>query len=599
MRVLGLVTARGGSKGFPGKNLARLAGRPLVCWSHRALAGLRERRPGLVVRLSTDCESIAGAWPEGDRPGELRPAALAGDAATSLSVVEHELERMAGRGEPCGAVLLVQPTCPLVTAVDLDALWRGFEDSGGFEGNGSAVLAAEFDHPHAWSFRADGRGRVEPMGAWGTARRQDESAGLRPIGCYMVSAGFLREHGAFVVPGETAVVEIPRERAVDIDEAGDLEIAAAAMRRASGERGIVIRSGVVEKTIGEGEAVFVIAEAGVNHNGDAGLAEKLVDAAAEAGADAVKFQTFNVSSLVSGSAEMAGYQKKNMGERGEGTQAAMLERLRLADDALPGLKARAEARGLVFLSSPFDIESARVLAGLGVGALKIGSGELTNLPFLRELAGLGVPMLVSTGMGNLDEVEDAAAVIAAGWGGDGVAMVGWLHCVSAYPAPEAASNLAAMESIRAAVGGPVGMSDHSFSVDGGWAVTLAAVARGARVIEKHLTLGRSMGGPDHAASLEPGEFGEMMRQVRLVESAIGDGVKRAAACETDTMAAARRSLVAARDLPAGHVLAAGDVVCKRPGTGLRPGLMEAVVGKKLARGVATDEVLKTGDVAGL
>jgi N,N'-diacetyllegionaminate synthase len=576
MRVLGLVTARGGSKGFPGKNLARLAGRPLVAWSHRALAGLRDRRPGLVLRLSTDCPDIAAAWPEADRPEDLRPAGLAGDHATSLSVVEYELERMRARGEPCDAVLLLQPTSPLLNTDDLDGLWDAFERFGG-----SVAVATPLEHPHQWLFRPDERYRIEPVGEWSTGRRQDDETALRPVGCYMTSADFIARHRGFLEPGHTAMAVVPRSRAVDIDEPGDLDLAESLLGRA--RTGARIELGT--RAVGEGEPVFVIAEAGVNHNGDPGLAARLVDAAADAGADAVKFQTFNVATLVSATAAMAAYQRRNIGARG--TQAAMLESLRLAHSELPALKRRAEDRGLVFLSSPFDRDSALLLRDLGVPAFKVGSGELTNHPLLGDIAGLGLPMLVSTGMGTLDEVEDAAVVIGRAWTGEGPAPVAWLHCVSAYPAPEEASNLAAMDAIRLTVGGPVGMSDHSM----GWAVTLAAVARGARVIEKHLTLDRSMEGPDHAASLEPVEFAEMTRQVRLVESALGDGVKRPAACETDTISAARRSLVAARDLPAGHVLSPGDLVCKRPGTGMPPSKLDRVLGRALSCAVAADEVL--------
>ncbi|USN98899.1 MAG: N-acetylneuraminate synthase family protein [Phycisphaeraceae bacterium] len=573
MRVLGLVTARGGSKGFPGKNLARLAGRPLVAWSHRALDRLRERHPEVVLRLSTDSPDIAAAWPERDRPADLRPAALAGDTSTSLSVVEHELARAAEAGLPCDAVLLVQPTSPLLTVDDLEAMWAAFEN-----GALSVLAAVELDHPVRWSFSLDESIRIDPIGGWSTGARQGESRAYRPAGAWLCTANFVRTRRALAVPGETHAVVVPRDHAVDIDEPADLEIAASLLRTSRRDRRIELGRGIA---IGEGEPVFVIAEAGVNHNGDPDLARQLIDAAAGAGADAVKFQTFKPEALTARSASMAAYQKQNLGV--EQSQAEMLRGLELANAALPDLKSHAEKAGLVFLSSPFDVESARFLCELGVPALKVGSGELTNHPFLAELAGLGLPLLVSTGMSTLDEVEDADRVIRA----YGSPATAWLHCVSSYPAPPDASNLRAMDAIRLAVGGPVGMSDHAM----GGAVTLAAVAMGARVIEKHLTLSRNMPGPDHAASLEPAEFAEMMRQVRVVESAMGDGVKRPAACETDTLTAARRSLVAVRDLPAGHVLAAGDLVCKRPATGLPPSMLGRVIGWVLARDVRADEVL--------
>ncbi len=265
----------------------------------------------------------------------------------------------------------------------------------------------------------------------------------------------------------------------------------------------------------------------------------------------------------------------------------MLRALELAEPALASLKAHAERRGLVFFSSPFDLESAELLRGLGVGALKLGSGELTNHPLLASLAALGLPLLISTGMATLDECEDAARVVRAHSDPARPTPLLWFHCVSAYPAPSAASNLRAMDSLRAALGAPVGMSDHSM----GDAVALAAVARGAVAIEKHLTLSRAMEGPDHAASLEPDQFAEMIRRIRLVEAALGDGVKQPSSCELDTMHAARRSLVAARDLPAGHTIGSDDLVAKRPGNGISPSELNAMIGRVLTRPIGADELL--------
>lgn len=579
MRVLGLVTARGGSKGLPRKNLAPIAGRPLVAWAHRALEQLGERRPGLVLRLSTDDPAIAEAWPERDRPVALRPADLARDGSTSLEVVEYELERMREAGEPCDAVLLLQPTSPLLTVDDLDAMWARF--GGGVE---SVIAVGPWDHPSRWAMSMDGGGRLRPMMNWSDAPRQGEGGALRPVGAYLCTTGFLRAHRAFIVPGESVGVVVPRERAVDIDTAADLELARVLLRSSRAEARIELG----DRAIGAGEAVFVIAEAGVNHNGDAGLARRLIEAAAEAGADAVKFQTFDPALLVTRKAAMAAYQRANLGV--ERNQMDMLSDLRLDDRELPGLKAHAEARGLVFLSSPFDLGSARLLRDLGVPALKVGSGELTNLPFLAGLAGLGLPLLLSTGMATLDECEDAAAVIR----GHGAPPVAWLHCVSAYPAPESSTNLRAMDSLRAALGGPVGLSDHTPGV----AVAVAAVARGARVIEKHLTLDRTLPGPDHAASLETPAFASLVEQIRLVESAMGNGVKAPAPCELDTITAARRSLVATRDLSAGHELTPGDLTAKRPATGLPPAMLGRVVGRRLARAVEADQTLVSDDLFG-
>jgi N,N'-diacetyllegionaminate synthase len=334
------------------------------------------------------------------------------------------------------------------------------------------------------------------------------------------------------------------------------------------------------RVVGEGPA-FVIAEAGVNHNGDLELAHRLVDAAADAGADAVKFQTFRTDALVSQAAPKARYQVETTGE-GE-SQRAMLARLELSAEAHATLRDHAARRGLVFFSTPFDEASADLLDGLGVELLKVPSGEVTNVPLLRHVAAKGRPVLLSTGMCTLDEVGAAVAELRAA--GDPPLAI--LHCVSAYPAPVEDTNLRALDTLRARFGVPVGLSDHSLGIE----IALAAVARGAAVLEKHLTLDTALPGPDHRASLAPAEFAGLVRGVRAIEVALGDGAKRPMPSELDTRAVARRSLVAARSLPAGHRLGREDVAVKRPGTGISPAELPAVLGRRLARSVAADELL--------
>jgi N,N'-diacetyllegionaminate synthase len=344
----------------------------------------------------------------------------------------------------------------------------------------------------------------------------------------------------------------------------------------TGARPFVVRGRVV----GPGP-VFVIAEAGVNHNGDMAMARGLIDAAADAGADAVKFQTFRTDSLVSGAAPKARYQVETTG--GDESQRAMLARLELGPAAHAELREHADRRGLVFFSTPFDEASADVLDGLGVELFKVPSGEVTNGPLLRHVAAKRRPVILSTGMCTLDEVAVTVATLREA--GDPPLVI--LHCVSAYPAPVKDTNLRAMATLRARFGCPVGLSDHSL----GLPIALAAVALGASVLEKHLTLDRTLPGPDHRASLEPAEFAALVRGVRAVESALGDGDKRPMPSELDTRAVARRSLVAARALSAGHLLGAGDVTVKRPGTGLAPDQLDRVLGRRLARPVSADALL--------
>ena len=336
-----------------------------------------------------------------------------------------------------------------------------------------------------------------------------------------------------------------------------------------------------ERRIGGGMPIFIVAEAGVNHNGDPALARRLVDAAAECGADAVKFQTFTVDALVTRGAPKAGYQIETTGA-GE-SQREMLARLELGLGELAELRDRAAQRRLVFFSAPFDEKSADALEALGVALFKIPSGEITNLPLLRHVAAKGRPIILSTGMASLEEVEQAVAAIRAA--GDPHLAV--LHCLSAYPAPPGEINLRAMETLAGRLGCPVGFSDHTLGIE----IAIAAAARGAHIIEKHLTLDTSLPGPDHRASLDPPAFAAMVRAIRSVESALGDGVKRPMPSEADTRRVARKSLVAARALKAGRPLAAADVAIKRPGTGISPAELPRALGRRLTRAVAADEVI--------
>lgn len=317
------------------------------------------------------------------------------------------------------------------------------------------------------------------------------------------------------------------------------------------------------RMVGPGEPCFIIAEAGINHNGDLGLAKELVDAAKDSGADAVKFQTFIAEEVISPQAPKADYQidSRNPNE----TQLDMARRLELPFSSFRRLRAYCEKVGIQFMSSPFDGKSVDFLMDLDVPAFKVPSGEITNIPLLEQIASKKKPMIVSTGMSNLGEVE--AAISAIGESGDPDVIL--LHCVSSYPAEPAEVNLRAMNTLAQAFNVPVGFSDHTLGLE----VPLAAVALGACTIEKHFTLDRTLTGPDHAASLEPEGLTQLIRSVRKVESSMGDGRKTPATSELNTVLAARRSLVAARDLSAGTMLTEGMIAVMRPGSGLSPELL--------------------------
>ena len=329
--------------------------------------------------------------------------------------------------------------------------------------------------------------------------------------------------------------------------------------------------------------VVVIAEAGVNHDGNPELAHRLVDVAADAGADAVKFQTFDPHRLVSAAADATPYQRA----RGSAAdQRSLLASLTLPSSAWAELRDHAAERGIQFLSTPFDLGSAELLVELGVPALKVSSGELTNTPFLRQLATFGVPLLVSTGMGSAAEV--AAAVEACAQAPGTVLF----HCVSAYPAPLDQCNLRAIPVMAQAHGLPVGWSDHTTGVTS----ALGAVALGAAVLEKHVTTDRTRRGPDHAASLEPDGLATYVEQCRALARALGDGVKRRVPAEEENAALVRRSWHAARDLGPGTVLTADDVVLLRPEGGAAPG--QVLVGRRVRATVAAGAPLRLADLEG-
>ncbi len=330
-----------------------------------------------------------------------------------------------------------------------------------------------------------------------------------------------------------------------------------------------------------GEGVFVIAEAGVNHNGSLEVAKQLVETARKAGADAVKFQTFRAEALVSRKARKAAYQRRET-DAGE-SQFAMLKRLELDTAEHRELMAHCRQIGIVFLSSPFDNSSVDLLEELGVERFKLGSGELTNLPLLMHVAKKARPIILSTGMATLGEVEAALEVIS----NNGSPEVTLLHCVTEYPAPVEQVNLRAMLTLRDAFGLPVGYSDHTQGTE----VAIAAVALGARVIEKHFTLDRHMQGPDHKASLEPDELAAMVRAIRRICRALGDGIKRPAPCEIANIPIARKSVVAARAIRRGEIISNEDLVIKRPGYGVSPGEVEKIIGRRVAVDLRPDDVI--------
>ncbi len=338
---------------------------------------------------------------------------------------------------------------------------------------------------------------------------------------------------------------------------------------------------IADKLIGEKEPCFIIAEAGVNHNGDISLAKKLIDVARTAGADAVKFQIFQAERLVTAKAQKAPYQKETTGTHQ--SQFEMLKSLELSKRGFKELFNYSSKKGIIFLATPFDRDSADFLDKLGVPAFKVGSGEVTNLPFLKHIAGKMKPVILSTGMSTLAEVKEALDVIKK----TGVKEIVLLHCVTSYPARIESTNLKAMQTLRDTFNLPVGFSDHSVGIT----IPIAAAALGACVIEKHFTLDKNLPGPDHRASLEPEELKQMITAVRDIEKALGNGVKRPTKDEEENKKVGRRSIVARVDIPGGTVITEDMLDIKRPGTGLEPKYLGQIIGKVAGVKIKQDELV--------
>ncbi len=338
------------------------------------------------------------------------------------------------------------------------------------------------------------------------------------------------------------------------------------------------------------DKVLIIAEAGVNHNGDLSIARKLIEAAADAGADCIKFQTFKAEKLVSASAVLADYQAKNTGNTDD-SQFVMLKKLEMPEEWYPELKQYAAQHNIIFVSTGFDEDSIDFLDNLGMPFFKIPSGEITNKPFLEHIASKGMPVILSTGMSEIEEIQAAIQVmIDKGLAKDKITV---LHCNTAYPTPMTDVNLQAMKAIAFELGVNVGYSDHTLGIE----VPIAAVALGATVIEKHITLDRNMPGPDHLSSLEPDELKEMVKAIRNISLAIsGDGQKKPTVSESQNKMIARKSIHLKNQLPAGHLLSSADLEMKRPGDGISPMEINKIIGKRIKTDLPFEYKLTLNDL---
>ena len=560
-----IILARGGSKRLPGKSLLTIGGVPLIGRTVRT-ARMAARRLGSASRVvvSTDDEVIARtarSW--GAETPFLRPAALATDTATSADAVHHTIDWYANHGEHFKEIVLLQLTSPLCEAGDVLGAIELFRRSP----ESSLVSVRVAAHGRAGIAFHMEEGVLQGADRGGGGGTAVELNGA----IYICSPEWLARTGKFCVAGETRAWVMPGERSIDVDTATDFQMAEAIWQHS--------------RLWTEGRCL-VIAEAGVNHDGSLDTARRLIDVAAECGADAVKFQTFSADRVVTRDARKAAYQKVTTSSAE--SQYEMLKRLELSADDHRELLNHCREADILFLSSAFGEEDVDLLDELNVAALKFGSGELTNLPLLRHAGMTLRPIILSTGCSTLREVAEAVETLRSA----GCAELALLQCVSNYPANPADANLRAMQTLASAFHVPVGFSDHTEGIE----ISAAAVALGAQIVEKHFTLDRSRPGPDHRASLEPEELSKLIRAIRNVESALGNGVKAPTVSEHDTREVARKSLVAKEDLPAGTMLERRHLVCKRPGTGIPPRFMEQVLGLELLRELNADELLSWSHV---
>lgn len=565
MNILAVVPARGGSKGIPKKNIKVLAGKPLIAYTIEAA---KSKFINKVV-VSTDDNEIAHISKQYDAEVIKRPNNLARDDSQTIDAVNHVITTLEEDRYFPDIVVLLQPTSPLRTQKNVDDAIKLFiKNKGKCD---SLVSVCEFEHSPYWSLKVED-GYLKPNfgNNYFKMRRQDLPKLYMPNGSIFISTKQILLTSKSFYKGNIIPYSMKTEESIDIDTMLDFKLAEIMLKNAEMEN----------EDVETDEPTFIIAEAGVNHNGSLDLAKKLVNAAKESGADAIKFQTFKTEDLVTKDAKKAEYQNKTTREN---SQYEMIKKLELSDDDFRELALYADKKGIMFLSTPFDIESVNLLDEIGVPLFKLGSGEITNFPLLQHVASKGRPVILSTGMATMDEIEEAVDLLH-----DKVKSLTLMHCVTSYPAEIHDTNLKVIETLRSTFKVPVGFSDHTPGIE----MAMAAVALGSDVIEKHFTLNKNLEGPDHKASLEPPEFKKMVHSIRNVESGMGNGIKKLTDTEKEIKRVARKSIVARVQIPQETIITEDMLAVKRPGTGIKPKYLESIIGKKTTSEIKKDEVIR-------
>jgi N,N'-diacetyllegionaminate synthase len=602
VRTLAVILGRAGSKGVPGKNVRAVAGRPCIAWTIDAVVSAKSAGAVSHAVVSTDGADISAVAAAMGIEVIQRPPALATDTARVDDAARHALEVAERAHGQFDAVVILYANVPVrhrgLIERAAELLQRTNADSV------QSYSPVGKHHPWWTAVVDEHSGLVRPWQGdvlnHGVFRRQDLPPAHIPDGGVLAVrrealmleiSGVPKGPHAFFGADRRGIVNAEGS-VIDIDSESDLLAAEIALSGGTGGKAAQANRQLVigERVIDEAHPPYIIAEIGVNHDGDPARALSLVDAAADAGADAVKFQLFRADLLMSRAAKLAAYQKA----AGEHDPVEMLRRLELGVDQLRAPAARAKARGVHAIVTVFSEPLVAQAQSIAWDAFKTASPDLVNTPLLKALRATGKPMILSTGAATLDEVRGAVT-----WMGqtdadkEEPAPFALLQCVSSYPCPERDASLAAIRNLAALGGFPVGYSDHTPGTDTG----ALAVAVGACILEKHLTWSNAARGPDHAASLEPGAMKEYVRLARRAWEMLGRGGKRLLEVEHEVRRVSRQSIVATRPLRAGEQLSSDMLCCKRPGTGVPAAAFDSLIGRVLARDIEEDTPLTTEDLA--
>ena len=575
-KILAIIPARGGSKSIPEKNLRMLCGKPMIAYTIEASLNCRQVDRTIV---STDSEEIKAISEKFGAKSIKRPEELARDDSPIIDAAKHALKELKEKEKYSpDAVLLLQPTSPLRNAEDLGKAVELF-----VQNNGKTVVSVSEAGKAPYVSLTIENGLIKPLFSrdiFMNKRRQDLQEAFFVNGAiYLTKVESLLKHGNFF--GESAIPYVSAaERSVDIDEESDFKIAECLMQNAERQKpgGLNGEITMAGKKIGKNHPCFVIAEAGINHNGDLELAKKMVEEARKAGADAIKFQTH----LPEKEMLKDGFSGGHIG----GSLFDLLKTLELSREDHIKLRDYAKEKGIIFMSTAYCKEAADFLEELRVPAYKIGSGEMTNQPLLRHIAKKKKPIILSTGMSTIEEIEESVDFVRKI-----NSRLAILHCTSTYPTNYENVNLKFIEKLGQKFGIPVGLSDHSVGIY----TALAGVALGACIIEKHFTTDRNLPGPDQKASINPEELKELVKGIKAIEKALGSE-KKVIEAEVTIQGIARESVVTIMDVPKGTRISKAMVWVKRPGTGIPAKYLGKVIGKRAKKGIKTDTVLQWGDL---